>query len=298
MNYKKVIKSQKVRFLILRMLRWIPASIMLKLQYRIKFGRTLNIKETKRFSEKLQHYKLYYRNNEMCNCVDKYLVRQFVNSRGCHQYLNKLYGIYDRADDIDFSVLPDRFVVKTTDGGGGENVLICEDKSALDIYSTVKTVNNWRHKDVNSMTYEWAYVGAKKSRIIVEKYLEDKTNNDGSIDDYKFFCFDGKVQCLVVDVDRYVGHKRNFYDVNWNLLNVSSDCPKADRELICPVNFDKMVKLAEKLSKGFPFVRVDLYNIQGEIIFGEMTFYPWSGYVQFTPDNFDFELGQYFNVNY
>jgi hypothetical protein len=280
------------------MLSWVPASLMLKMQYWIKFNRTLNLKKPKRFTEKLQHYKLYYRNPDMCNCVDKYLVRSFVESRDCGQFLNKLYGIYEKADDIDFAVLPDKFVIKTTDGGGGENILICRDKSNLDIPNIIKTVNNWRDKDVGSMTYEWAYIGAKSSRIIVERYLEDSKNKDLSIDDYKFFCFDGKVEYLVVDVDRYSGHKRNFYTKNWKFLDVSSDCPKAVREVPQPEEFNEMLNIAEKLSTGFPFVRVDLYNIQRKVLFGEMTFYPWSGYVQFDPDKFDFELGNYFEINY
>lgn len=298
MNYKKIIPNQNIRFFILKTLSFLPAKLMLKLQYFIKFNRNLDLKNPKRFTEKVQHYKLFFRNLEMCNCVDKYLVRDFVVSRGSEQYLNELYGVYNKADDIDFSILPKKFVVKTTDGGGGENVFLCKDKSTLNISSVVRIVNNWRYKDVNSMAYEWAYEGAKKSRIVIEKYLEDKSNTDGSIDDYKFFCFEGKLKYIVVDVDRYVGHKRNFYDANWNLLDVSSDCPKANRELIRPVGLDKMVQLAEKLSKGFPFVRVDLYNIQGKIIFGELTFYPWSGYVKFTPDSFDLEMGKCFNTNY
>lgn len=268
------------------------------MQYWIKFNRTLNIKSPNRFTEKLQHYKINYRNPDMCNCVDKYLVRGFVKSRGCEQYLNELYGIYDKADDINFAVLPEKFVIKTTDGGGGENILICRDKFTLDIPNVIKTVNNWRDKDVSSMTYEWAYIGAKSSRIIVERYLEDPKNMDLSIDDYKFFCFEGKVEFLVVDIDRYSGHKRNFYTKNWKLLDVSSDCPKADREVPQPEGLAEMIIVAEKLSSGFPFVRVDLYNIQNTVLFGEMTFYPWSGYVQFDPDKFDFELGNYFKINY
>jgi len=280
------------------MLSWVPASLMLKMQYWIKFDRTLNLKNPERFTEKLQHYKIYYRNSEMFNCVDKYLVREFLMSRNCEQYLNELYGVYEKADDIDFMNLPNRFVIKTTDGGGGENILICRDKMTLDIPITIKTVNSWRNKNVSTMTHEWAYKGAKSSLIIVERYLEDPENKDLSIDDYKFFCFDGKVEYLVVDVDRYSGHKRNFYTKNWTLLDVSSDCPKADRKVPQPDSFVEMINVAEKLSSGFPFVRVDLYNIKNKVLFGEMTFYPWSGYVQFNPDIFDFELGNYFKINY
>jgi len=282
----------------LRMLSWLPGHIMLRIQYFIKLNRFLNFKNAKRFTEKLQHYKLYYRNRDMLNCVDKYLVREFVESRGCGEYLNELYDVCKKADDINFSVLPNKFVIKTTDGGGGENVLICNDKAELDFPKIIKTINSWRNKNVNLMTYEWAYNGAKSSRVIVEKFLEDSISKDESIDDFKFFCFDGKATHVIVDIDRYIGHKRSFFDINWNLLNVSSDCPSADRILPKPTGFEEMVQLVEKLSKGFPFVRVDLYNVQNKVIFGEMTFYPWSGYVQFNPDSFDFELGKCFNIKY
>jgi len=226
------------------------------------------------------------------------MVRKFVESRECGQYLNELYGVYQKADDINFSILPNSFVIKTTDGGGGENVLICNDKTVLDLPKVRKTINSWRNKDVNLMTYEWAYNGAKSSRVIVEKFLEDSGNKDKSIDDYKFFCFDGEATHVIVDIDRYKGHKRSFFDINWNLLDVSSDCPIAKRTIPKPAGFKEMIQLVEKLSKGFPFVRVDLYNVQNKIIFGEMTFYPWSGYVQFNPDTFDFELGECFNIKY
>ncbi len=296
MNYKRIFKSQNVRFFILRNLNWLPSSFMLKCQYFVKFNRLLNLKHPVRFTEKIQHYKINYRNQIMCNCVDKYLVRDFIKSRGCEQYLNDLYGVYEKAEDINFTSLPDKFVIKTTDGGGGENVFICNDKSSLNVPVCIEKVNSWKNKKLSTMTHEWAYEGAKFSRIIVEKYLEDKNSYDGSIDDYKFFCFDGKVKYLVVDVDRFVGHKRNFYTVNWDLIDVLTDCPKVGRIICKPKKFTEMVELAEKLSHGFPFVRVDLYNIENNVIFGEMTFYPWSGYVQFSPDAFDVELGSHFNL--
>lgn len=298
MDYKKIIKSQKVRFVLLRVLSFFPARLMIKIQYLIKLNRFMNLKYPERFTEKIQHYKIFYRNPEMLYCVDKYLVRQYLKTRSCEQYLNELYGVYEKAEDINFAELPSRFVLKTTDGGGGENIFICRNKSTLNIPDLIRTVNNWRNKKLNTMTYEWAYIGAKSSRILVERYLEDSKNQDLSIDDYKFFCFDGKVMYYVVDIDRYSGHKRNFYDKNSNLLNVSSDCPTTDREIPLPEGFDEMVFVAEKLSTGFPFVRIDLYYVYNKVIFGEMTFYPWSGYVQFNPDSFDFELGKYFSINY
>ena len=296
MNYKRIFKSQKFRFFILRSLSWFSPSFMLKCQYWVKLNRSLNLKNPERFSEKVQRYKINYKNQTMCQCVDKYLVRDFIKSRGCEQYLNDLYGVYEKAEEINFAFLPDKFVIKTTNGSGGENILICKEKAMLDVPAAIKTVNSWKSKCVSTLSHEWAYIGAKTSRIIIEKYLEEKNSKNDSVHDYKFFCFDGKVKFLVVDVDRYIGHKRNFYTVDWELLDIITDCPKVDRVIPCPDNYDEMVKLAEILSFGFPFVRVDLYNVEKKVIFGEMTFYPWSGYIQFYPDAFDIELGSHFKI--
>ena len=295
MDYKKIIPSQTVRFFILKMFQYLPASTMLKLQYFIKFNRRLNLKDPQRFTEKLQHYKLNYRNENMRKCTDKYQVRYFIEDRGYKNYLNELYGVYNSADKIDFSKLPNQFVIKTTDGGGGENIIICRDKTNFDIEQSIEKLKKWQNKKLNNMTYEWAYDENINSKIIIEKYLEDPNNSDKSIDDYKFFCFNGRVDYLVVDVDRYSGHKRNFYDTDWNHIKIASDCPMTNRDIKKPANFNEMIAFAKAISKGFPFVRVDLYNINGKILFGEMTFYPWSGYVQFSPDDFDFELGKYFH---
>ena len=124
MNYKKIIKNQNTRFAILKALSWVPDSVMLKLQYRIKLGRNCNLKNPKRWTEKLQVYKMYYRNPELPRCVDKYDVRQFVGNKGCANNLVQLYGVWNQAAEIDFSKLPSSFVLKTTNGGGGEDVVL------------------------------------------------------------------------------------------------------------------------------------------------------------------------------
>src|SRR5699024_6110827 len=142
---------------------------------------------------------------------------------------------------------------------------------------------------------EWAYYNLNP-RIIIEKYLVNEESPEAGITDYKFFCFNGKPKYIVVDIDRYVGHKRNFYDVNWNFLDVSSDCPNYSDTIQKPDGLDEMLEVATTLSRDFPFVRVDLYYVNNRVIFGEMTFYPWSGYVNFKPDNFDFILGEKFNL--
>lgn len=292
MDYKKILRSQKVRFLILKFLSFVPDSIMLKLQYRIKMGFKLNLANPQRFTEKLQWYKIHYRNELMGICVDKYEVRKYVESKGLDNTLNKLYCVCSDPDEIDFAALPDRFVIKTTDGGGGENIFICRDKSSLDVPQLKKTLLSWKDKKNVNPGREWAYTLIKQSRYIVEEYLENEVNPEAGISDYKFFCFNGKPHCIAYDIDRYIGHKRNFYDIEWNNLHVSTDCDTFDDNLVPrPDGLEDMCKVAEILSKDFPFVRVDLYYIKGKVYFGELTFYPWSGYVKFSPQEFDYKLG-------
>jgi len=291
-NYKKLIKTRGMRLKILSALEFIPDKPMLYLQYFLKFNRLLNLRNPKRFTEKLQWYKLYYRDPLMKKCVDKYLVRDYVESKGLDDLLNELYGVYNVPEEIDFDLLPNEFVIKTTDGGGGNNIIIYRNKDDFNIKQTKSKLNNWLNLRKNlSGGREWSYRNSK-SRIIIEKLLVNKNNAAAGINDYKFFCFNGKPEYIVVDKDRYIEHKRNFYDINWNFIKVESDHPYFGDTMAKPDNLDEMIEIASILAEDFPFVRVDLYNIDGEIIFGELTFYPWSGYVQFKPDEFDFTLGK------
>ncbi|MFK4786227.1 ATP-grasp fold amidoligase family protein [Fusobacterium sp. MFO224] len=293
MDYKKIIKNKNIRFFILKLLSFIPDKTMLKIQYRIKMEEKLNLKTPKTFTEKIQWYKLNYRNPLMTQCADKYEVRKYIESKGLGDILNGLYGVYENGDEIDFERLPDKFVIKTTNGGGGENIIICEDKERLDIAKTRKLLNKWMKDKNKSQGREWAYDEAIP-KIIIENFLEDKNNKFNGIDDYKFICFNGQVEYIVLDVDRQIEHKRNIYDKNWNYLKVDTDCKTLGDIKEKPKNLDEMKKIAEKLAEDFPFVRVDLYDIDNEIIFGELTFYPWSGYVKFNPKNFDYEMGEKF----
>ena len=295
MNYKKIVKSQKVRFKILKALKWVPDLIMLKIQYRLKLGRWPNLKHPTRYTEKLQLYKMKYRNPVMYQCVDKYEVHKYIEGKGLGAILNKVYGIYDKAEDINLNALPNKFVAKTTGGGGGENVAVVRDASNTDLEALRAKLDLWQKDMGASYGREWAYDGIKKNRIIVEELLEDDENADGSIDDYKMMCFDGKFKSLWIDKGRYSDHHRGFWDENLNFLpNVYSHHDTFKEPPVLPKNIGEMVKIAEKLSEDFPYARVDLYNIKGRIVFGEITFYPWSGYVQFTPDEFDIQLGSYF----
>ncbi len=296
MDYKKIVGNQDKRLKILSLLSWVPDTIMLRIQYRIKLGFWPDFKHPKRYTEKLQLYKMKYRNPVMGQCVDKYEVRAFVEGKGLGNILNQCYGIFDDANDIDIDSLPKSFVAKTTDGGGGLNVIIVRDKNNINKEQFRKDLNHWKGNMFKmDPGREWAYTQMKSSRIIVEELLEDDTTGDGSIDDYKLMCFNGKFRCLWVDKGRYSDHHRGFWDENLNFLQgVYSDHDTFDNPPALPENMKEMVSIAEKLSEDFPYARVDLYNIKGRIYFGEITFYPWSGYVKFTPDEFDYTLGSYF----
>ena len=296
MNYKKIFKTGKSRIAVLNALSFLPDSIMLPLQYRLKLGRRLNLKNPKRFTEKLQWYKMNYRNPIMHQCVDKYLVRDYVKSKGLESILVPLVGKYDNLKQIDWDKLPNQFVLKTSHGGGGLNVVICNNKSELSMEEVnSKIVFDPSSVKKNGMGREWAYYGLRFG-IVIEELLINTENPAAGINDYKIFCYNGHAKYIIVDVDRYIGHKRNFYDRNWKNIHVTSDCPSAEREIKRPENLEKMLEIAEELSSDFPFVRVDLYNVNGKIFFGELTFYPWSGYVQYTPDKADYLFGKDFEL--
>ncbi|SIS82743.1 ATP-grasp fold amidoligase family protein [Salimicrobium salexigens] len=293
MDYKDIIKNQDLRLKILKLTDFIPDKLMINLQYKIATGRTLNLKNPTRFSEKLQWYKLFYRDPLLTKCADKYEVREYVSSKGYEDILVPLYGVYDRGEDIDFEDLPDKFVLKTTNGS--HTNILCEDKSKLDKKATVRTLNTWLKKRSSKLGREWAYYDINP-KIICEKYLDKDKNND--LIDYKFFCFNGEPIYLYVIIERFLedGLKLGIYDTEFKKLPYRrADINGITSNVSKPKNFDKMVEIAKKLSEDFPHVRVDFYNIDGEIFFGELTFYDGSGYKGFIPDEFDFILGREFN---
>ncbi len=294
MDYKKVLPSQELRLKILGLTDFIPDKLMIKIQYRIKTGRKLNLEDPKRYTEKIQWYKLYYRDPLMTQCADKFTVRKYVESKGFKDILIPLYGAYDDASQIDFKVLPNRFVLKTTNGS--RTNYFCEDKASIDKKNTRQLLNNWLRKRTSKAGREWPYYDIKP-KIICEKYLEKDKNND--LVDYKFMCFNGKVVCLFVNSERYSDDVMRFgiYSRTFEHLPYKRKGLRDTNEnLAKPYNYERMVHIAEKLSEDFPHVRVDLYNINGAIYLGEMTFFHGSGYVEFEPDEFDFILGKEFNL--
>lgn len=293
MNYKKIIKNQEVRIKILHMLSFVPDELMIRIQYKMKMGRKLNLKNPQRYSEKLQWYKVNYRTSLMTQCVDKYSVREHIKSKGLERILNQLYMVCDSVEEIKVDSLPQKFVIKTTNGSGTN--ILCKDKSKFILDENKQEINDWLLRDNFSSGREWSYKDVTP-RIIIEEYLEDSKNPFDGINDYKFMCFNGEAKYIILDVDRQVDHKRNIYDTNWNFIDVSSDHPNFGDCVPKPDGLDEMLKVANRLAKDFPSVRVDLYWVNGKVYFGELTFYPWTGYVSFTPDEFDFELGKQFTL--
>lgn len=298
MDYKKIIKNRNMRLAILKCLCFIPDKAMLKLQYRIKTGRKLDLKNPQRYTEKLQWYKLNYKNPLMIPCVDKYDVRSYVESKGLGHILNECYGVFDRVEDIDFDALPSRFVLKDTLGSGGNSVILVKDKNTMDLEAVKKQLQKWVNENhrIRSGGREWPYYTGKKHRIIAEKYLMQM---DEDLLDYKFFCFDGKVElCYIIGERKVTPHgKIAIVDNEYNLLEAISWPQEPCQKLpSMPSNYAEMKEIASILAKSFPHVRVDLYSIEGEIRFGELTFYGASGYQVFQPDDFDYVLGRKFEL--
>ncbi|MDP5274738.1 ATP-grasp fold amidoligase family protein [Chengkuizengella axinellae] len=291
--YKKVIKDQSMRFKIMRLFNFLPDNAMIKLIYRIKTGRMPNLISPKRYTEKLQWYKLNYHDPLITKCSDKFEVRDYVTSKGYSNILNDLYGVYENVDEIDFDSLPSSFAIKVNDGSG-TNIFI-QDKASMDIDAVKNQLEIWLRPKKRTVYREWGYYNIKP-KIVIEKLLERDSNND--LPDYKFFCFNGKVFCLytMIDyIDNHANGKLGFYDADFNKMPYRrNDYGEITVNLPKPKNFKKMVEIAEKLSEDFPHVRVDFYNLDGEIIFGELTFYNAGGYTSFIPDEFDFILGEQF----
>ena len=269
-----------------------PDKLYLQLLFRCKLGRKLDLVNPQTYNEKLQWLKLYNRNPTYTTLVDKGSVKNWVAERIGDEYIIPTLGTWNTVESIDFDVLPNQFVIKTTNGGGGD-VVICKNKDAFDKIGALRRLRKGLKKNIYKKYREYPYKNIEP-RIIAEKYLED---DDGELKDYKFFCFNGVVRCIQVDYDRFVEHHRNMYDVDWNLLPFTIMYP-SNKDVVIkkPKNLEKMIEIAETLSEGIPHVRVDLYNIGGLIYFGELTFYHASGMKPFSPESWDLQFGNWLTL--
>lgn len=262
----------------------------LEYMYRLQTSRKLNLDSPTTFCEKIQWLKLNFSDNRQPKMVDKYAVKQYVADIVGEKYVIPTIATWDTVDDIDFDVLPDQFVLKTTHGGGGSGVVVCLDKSTLDKVSVRRRLSHSMRHNIAKVFIETPYKYVHR-RIIAEQYI----GKDNCIPkDYKFFCFGGTPRFLKVDYDRFINHYANYYDLDWNILPFGETdlMPRYENNESRPKNFDEMIEVATKLAEGFPFLRVDLFNIEGRIYFGELTFFPGSGFQLFNPDEYEYKIGE------
>lgn len=249
----------------------------LKVLYYLYMGKRLYLDNPQTMNEKLQWLKLYDRKPIYHTMVDKLLAKEYYGKLLGQEYIISTLGQWDRFDDIDFDKLPSKFVLKTNHSGGSMGVVICNDKSKLDRNRTKKQLNKSLRDDIYKSFAEWPYKGIKK-----QIFAEELIGNEGEeLVDYKFYCFDGYVDAVLICVDRQIGDpKFYFFDKDWNLKRYNKRGQMAPEGFTIPKpeNIDKMFELAAKISKGIPHLRVDLYNVNGRIYFGEATFFTASGF--------------------
>ena len=259
------------------------------LSYKFSFGRKIDLENPQTFNEKLQWLKLYDRKDSYTAMVDKYEAKKYVADRIGEEYIIPTLGVYDSFEKIDFDALTTQFVLKCTHDSGG--LVICRDKEKLDKATAKSKIEKSLKANYFFDNREWPYKNVRR-RIIAEKYLEYKDGR--SLFDYKFYCFDGKPKFLYVSfgLEDHSTARISFYDLDLKRLPFKrSDFAPIDEELEKPCNFDEMIKIAEKLSEGHSFLRVDLYNIDGRIYFSELTFFPCSGRMKFDPPEWDKKVG-------
>ena len=268
--------------------RLIPDRIYLQIVYFRHFKKFIDFDNPKTFNEKIQWLKLNYRNEEYTKLVDKYRVKQYITKLIGEKYVIPTLGVWKNVDDIDFKSLPEKFVLKCNNDSGG--IVICKNKKDFD-EAKAKSFLKERLKN-NGYWYgrEWPYKNVKPC-IIAEKYMEDSISKD--LKDYKFFCFNGSMEFFDIDIDRFIEHRANYYDRNGNFLPFGKTyCPPDyTKKIEMPKNLDKMIELAETISHNTVLSRIDFYEIDGQVYFGEITFYPGSGFSPFTDEKWDYKLG-------
>ena len=272
-----------------RLLNWMPDKPYLQIFYYAEFGKFIDFKNPKTFNEKLNWLKLYYRRSDLITLVDKYEVKKYIADKIGEQYVIPTLGVWDKFEDINFNELPNQFVLKCTHDSGG--LVVCKDKSKLNLKEVKAKIEKSLTNNYYLWTREWPYKGVKP-RIIAEKYMEDQET--GELRDYKFFCFNGEPKLMFVASERGLKNtKFDFYDMQFHHMNIVQHYPNSECSIEKPEHFEKMVMLAEKLSAGFPHVRVDFYEANGQVYFGEMTFYHFGAIVPFETEEWDKKIGDW-----
>ena len=294
---KELLRNPALLFLTLghrELFNWMSDRFYLKVAFRARMRKRLNLENPQTFNEKLQWLKLYNRLPLYTKLVDKFEVKTIVEKIIGSKYIIPTLGVWDNFDDINFNELPNKFVLKCTHDSGG--LIVVKDKSKLDLKRAKKIINRCLAHSFFWGMREWPYKNVKP-RIIAETYMEDEKTAE--LRDYKFFCFDGKVKALFIASDRMTKGeetKFDFFDENFVHLPFQNGHPNANSILEKPVCFEEMKEIAAKLSVGFPHVRIDLYEVNGQVFFGEITFFHWSGMTPFVPEEWDYRFGSWIKL--
>ncbi len=273
---------------------YLSDKLYLKLLFRHRVGHKLNLDNPKTYNEKLQWLKLNNIHSEYTQMVDKIEAKKYVATIIGEKYIIPTIGIYNNVDEIDFNKLPEQFVLKCTHDSGG--IVVCKDKSKLDIKQAKDKLKKGWGQNYFKYNREYPYRDLTP-RIIAEVYMED--GKTAELRDYKFFCFNGEVKALFIASDRMTSGeetKFDFFDAEYNHLPFTNGHPNAKTKPEKPVQFELMKKLAAKLSQNIPQVRIDFYEVNGNVYFGEITFFHWSGMTPFDPIEWDYKFGEWIKL--
>lgn len=273
-------------------LRWLPDEAYIQLNYFGHFRKFANLKNPQTYNEKLNWLKLHDHNPIYPEIVDKYTAKAYFEKIIGGGYCIPTLGVWDSFDDIDFETLPDQFVLKCTHDS--EGLVLVKDKSAMDKVAVKEKITAALKQNFYYIGREWPYKSIKP-RIIAEPFLVD--DETGELRDYKFFCFNGEPKIMYVASDRAANAtKFDYYDLDFNHLDIKQKYPNAPSPFRKPERFDEMIELSKKLSQGFLHVRVDLYQVNGKVYIGELTFYHFSGFIPFLPDRWDRIFGDWLQL--
>lgn len=273
-----------------RLVYVLPDKWYLFFRFKNRVGYWPHLNHPRTFNEKLQWLKLNDRHAEYTKMVDKIDAKKYVASIIGDKYIIQTLGVWNSVDEIEWDKLPNQFVIKVSSDSGG--IVVCKDKQTLDIEKAKEKLTNGWGKNYYVHNKEYPYRDLTP-RIIAEEYKEDESGYE--LRDYKIFCFNGEPKILFVASDRQKAGedtKFDFFDLNWNHLPFTNGHPNSKEFIAKPKNFEEMLEIAKKLSVGIPQVRIDLYNCNGQIYFGEITFFHWSGMTAFDPIEWDFKLGK------
>lgn len=275
-----------------RIMRLCPDAWFIRLRWNANMPYRLNLKHPKTFNEKLQWIKLYDRNPLYTTLVDKYKVKQYVADKIGSEYVIPVLGAWDDVESIEWDMLPNRFVIKCSHDCG--SVIICKDKITFDIEGAKKKLSKSMKRNYYWQSREWPYKNVVP-KIFAEAYMEDQF---GELRDYKWYCFNGEPKVFFIASDRLKKEetKVDFFDTDFNHLPFIKSRPNSKEQLKKPAGFEKMKELASKLSEGIPEVRVDFYDVDGQVYFGEYTFFSGGGMGPFTPNEWDYTLGQWITL--